>query len=348
MLHNALTAVPLFLGRFPQLRFPAVIAGESLIRNRFSGGRSRCKLHGQMTPYISQSTVAQMVRVFNVLTLKPSRDTAPIVRNIELELYEAGLPHDLLEEFARYGWKFQTILPRLHAGTLGLETASDMAEAYVDEVPYWRSLEAIQSILGRLATYLCRRIAGLPAHLPEYIAQGTVLLRRLEVDGYTFKGGKLIAIDLLPANVAVEVDAFTQSLRESSLPNRDLIERHYRTGEELYTSSQWEPAIGEWRKFYERILRDIADETAQQQTDVTKNTGTMKDVLDYLRDVGFFDSEERLAYGNTYGLLSSGTKPGVLPAGLARIAMVQAVTGATLLLNKYGDWQKHGFRQDKH
>jgi hypothetical protein len=122
-----------------------------------------------------------------------------------------------------------------------------------------------------------------------------------------------------------------------------LILHHYAAGEELYLASRWEPAIGEWRKFIEAVLRGTAEASSAHRTDIAKSVGTMKDVLDYLAALGFFDSEERLAHGNVYGLLSSGTKPGILPSTLARTAMIQAVTDANLLLEKYITWRKNGY-----
>ena len=296
-------------------------------------------------PKISQATIAQMIRAFRVLMVRPDPRTLPIVGDVQLELYEVGVPQDLLQEFANLNWNFQRILPQLHAGTLGLDSGvSGLSEAFVDEVPYWRDRGTAQKILVAIATYLCNRISPIPDFMPVVKNIGQVLIRRLEMDGFAFQNGRLVPTDSMPRDVVAASDAFTRLLRDSSLPNRELIERHYRQGAELYEASQPEPAIGEWRKFYEQILRDIANDTAKHRPDVKTSVGTMKDVLDYLRTVGFFDAEERLAYGNTYGLLSSGTKPGILASDLAQTSMVQSVSNATLLLKKFRSWRTNGFR----
>ena len=93
-----------------------------------------------------------------------------------------------------------------------------------------------------------------------------------------------------------------------------------------------------------RLLRDIAETGAANRTDVKRNTGTMKDVFDFLEALGFFDKEERLMYGSSYGLLSASTKPGLLPKDLAHGAMVVTLTNGQLLLTKYSAWKQNGYR----
>jgi hypothetical protein len=169
-------------------------------------------------------------------------------------------------------------------------------------------------------------------------------VRRLEIDGYEYRHNRLLPRDEAPVKLSEETDALTELIKESSLPHEREILHHYRKADELYATSQDEPSLAEWRKFFEAILRDIAETTAPHRPDITKSTGTMRNVLDYLADVGFLDKDERTgAYGATYGFFSAGTKPGILPRDHAKAAMFLALTFGHLLLRKYLTWKKGGF-----
>lgn len=70
----------------------------------------------------------------------------------------------------------------------------------------------------------------------------------------------------------------------------------------------------------------------------------MKDVLDYLQEVGFFDVDERTSVGATWGFLSSGSHPGIAPEHKAHLAMILALSFGRVLASKFLDWRKCQFR----
>jgi hypothetical protein len=246
------------------------------------------------------------------------------------------MPHDVRRQFAREGWDFRQTLSELHAGRL--------RDGYAFEVPEFDTEDGRSRLLEKLAEYLCRRIGLLSWDVRGIKTAREELLRRLEMDGYEYRNDRLLDRDTAPVNLSEEADLLTELIKESSLPHEKEILYHYTKADELYVASQDEPSLAEWRKFFEAILRDIADTTAPQRSDVTKSTGTMKDVLDCLTAVGFLDKDERNgAYGATYGFFSAGTKPGILPRDHAKAGMFLALTFGQLLLKKYLNWKKNGY-----
>ena len=279
-------------------------------------------------------TVASMVRLFQELTVKPEFSSHPLIRNIELELLEFDIDYDVVQRFAFNGFNFQKNLPQPHAGKLW---EHDM---YAEEVPEYAGEEQRFRTLEKLAEYLL-------ATAPKFglTAETTKLVRRLEIDGYEYRNGNLIPRDTNPVDVNEEADALTQLIKQCALPSEQIVLYHYGKADEVYTAGHDESALGEWRKFVEAILRDIAESTAPHRPDTRKSTGTMKDVLDYLLDVGFFDKDERTgSYGAVYGFFSAGTKPGIVPRDDAKAARILALTFGQLLLKKYAAWKENGFR----
>jgi hypothetical protein len=97
------------------------------------------------------------------------------------------------------------------------------------------------------------------------------------------------------------------------LPSTEVLLHHFTNAEELYVARKFDSATGDWRKFLERLLRDIAEATAQNRSDLTNDASelSMKLLFPYLKHAGFFDSDEELAFGSAYGFLCSGSHPGV-------------------------------------
>lgn len=279
-----------------------------------------------------------MIRLLRGLTRRPDDVTAPLVRDMDMEMMEWDvMPYEVRRQFAREGWDFQETLPKLQAGRL--------RDTFAVAVPEFDTEDGQSHFLEKLAEYLCRKIDLLKWDVRGIKSAKEELVRRLEIDGYEYRGDRLLHRDTAPVNLSEEADLVTELIKESSLPHEKEVLYHYTKADELYVASQDEPSLAEWRKFFEAILRDIAETTAPHRSDVTKSTGTMKDVLDYLTAVGFLDKDERNgAYGATYGFFSAGTKPGILPRDHAKAGMFLALTFGQLLLKKYLNWKKNAYR----
>lgn len=102
-------------------------------------------------PKISQPTLALMIMLFRGLTRRPDDVTAPLVRDLDMEMMEWDvMPHDIRRQFGGEGWDFQQTLSELHAGRL--------RDAYALEVPEFDTEDGRSRLLEKMAEYLCRKI----------------------------------------------------------------------------------------------------------------------------------------------------------------------------------------------
>jgi hypothetical protein len=277
-----------------------------------------------------------MVRIFRRLTVRPDRQTLPLlsVSELSLELYERNFTPGFLDRASQgYEWKFFPFLSDLHSGTFIRE-----------EYPTSADVALGQKILLMLAEYLCWRIGKFPSRLGDVKQSRNELISCLALDGFSLVGERFIPSESAIINQPEEVSLLKQLLKQAVFPNEDVILEHFRQGEELYVQQKWAPSIGEWRKFFEAILRDICEMTSANRPDVTIPRNSMKGVFEYLKVAGFFDADDHTVMGSTYGFLCSGAHPGISEEHKARLAMIQALTSGQVLATKYLSWRSSGFR----
>jgi hypothetical protein len=206
-------------------------------------------------------------------------------------------------------------------------------------------VEAGQGILLKLAERLCSVIDAPPSHLEDVKRSGSELVSCLALDGFSLVAGRFIPSESAVINQPKEDSLLQALLKQAAFPNEKAILKHFSQGEELFVQQEWEPAIGEWRKFFEAVLRDIGEMTSQRRPDITKPRNSMKEVFEYLRESGFFDADEQTAMGSTYGFLCSGAHPGISEEHKARMGMILALTSGQILVAKYLAWHKGGFKR---
>ncbi|MGA8622802.1 MAG: hypothetical protein WB660_30300 [Candidatus Sulfotelmatobacter sp.] len=171
------------------------------------------------------------------------------------------------------------------------------------------------------------------------------LQRSLELDGFRELDGKLVPTDTAIFDQPKQVSLLRANVQSSQLPSTEVLLHHFANAEELYVARKFDTATGEWRKFLEQLLRDIAESTAQNRPDLKNDASklTMKLLFPYLKHAGFFDSDEELAFSNTYGFLCSGSRPGVGREQQAYLAMVLSLTFSHVALTKFAVWKAHGY-----
>ncbi len=247
-----------------------------------------------------------MIRILRALTIQPERRTLPIVstNTLKLELYAADFPREFLDSFESYfSWRFGDVLPKLHDGSFFLtvrerSTSSPLMRAgYQHEGITPEDKESGNLILLRLAEYLLHKLDELPWHLEGLRQQRQALLTSLNLDGLVLSGARLIPADSAIVNQSAEVAFLKQKIQQAGFPNESTIGHHYEKAEDLYTQRNWDPCIGEWRKFLERLLRDIGEVTATERKDSPADSLTMRDLFAYLVRVGFFDTDEAQCVG---------------------------------------------------
>jgi hypothetical protein len=299
---------------------------------------------------LSQRTVGVMIRILQRLCTPPDDDSLPIIEkdDLYLELYQMDFDRKFLDTCKGfYGWNFNALLPQLHDGqfylvqssfcTMALRPARQSANPDKEEIRIGRAA------LLKLAEYVLNTIEGLPDRLGDLKEAGDYFLRNLEMDGYAFVGQKLIPSESAVVNQPDEVSLLRKLINEAGFSNETTIVHHYTSGEQLYADGKWDSCIGEWRKFYEQLLRDIAELSAQNRTDVKTKLGPMADVLEYLTELGFLDKDERTAVGAAWGFLSSGSHPGIALPQKAHAAMIHALSFGQILVIKFLDWRRNNF-----
>lgn len=298
---------------------------------------------------ISQRTVVELeAALWRLVHWRLSRDSVPLVppKKLWRELYALDFGRHLLDFLsAQYKWDFSRLLPSLHDGE-----ATAMFHGRVDEEGEVHTSGAdVQEgrlILTRLAEYVIARAAPIGWHLPEIKESAARLKASIELDGFRFLGEKLVAADV--ANLPEQVSELQQLLREADLAHFETSLHHYTNAEDAYVQQKWDTATGEWRKFYESVLRDIASTAAAHRPDLGKNPADlpkydMKSVFHFLRSAEFLNDDEMTAVGGVWGFLSCGNHPGIGERHIAQFAMTLALTFGQVLLGKLLAWKRGNF-----
>ena len=285
---------------------------------------------------LSQRSVALMIAVFQKLGCYDDTSYtgihAPPVSGKELrrELYARDFSPQFLDQCYRpyqLHWDFDVILPKLYDGRL---TGGDV--------------ESGRALLLNLAEYLYAKADNLH-NVSGWYEQLYQLERSLELDGFQELEGKLVPTETAIFNQPEQVSLLKANLKSSELPSTQVLLHHFTNAEELYVARKFDTATGEWRKFFEQLLRDIAEATAQNRPDLKDDASrlTMKLLFPYLKHAGFFDSDEELAFANTYGFLCSGSHPGVGTEQQAYLAMVLALTFGYVAVTNLAVWKAHAY-----
>jgi hypothetical protein len=165
---------------------------------------------------------------------------------------------------------------------------------------------------------------------------GRFPLRSLELDGYTYRDGRL----LRPEEDALEIQESKGVLRglyaDLALTRADVAFHHLDLSEEHYLAARWDDTISNSRKFLECVLQEVS------ATHSEKITGTVLDqelkdapvrVRDYLEKSGLLESKEKEALAKVYGLLShTGGHPYMAQNDQARLLRHLALTFSQFVL----------------
>jgi hypothetical protein len=286
---------------------------------------------------LSQRSVALMIAVFQKLGCYDDTSytgtQTPVVsgKDLRRELYARDFSPQFLDQCYRphqLHWDFDVILPKLYDGRL---TGGDV--------------ESGRALLLKFAEYLFARADNL-RNVNGWYEQLYQLKRSLELDGFRELAGKLVPIDTAIFDQPKQVSLLMANVQSSQLPLTQVLLHHFTNAEELYVARKFDTATGDWRKFLEQLLRDIAEATTQNRSDLTTDVSklSMKLLFPYLKNAGFFDSDEELAFSSAYGFLCSGSHPGVGGEQQAYLAMVLSLTFGHVALSKFSAWRAHGYK----
>lgn len=310
-------------------------------------------------PGLSQRTVAHLINVFEELGCFDDNSYTgihkPLVSATDLkrELYARNFDPSLLDKWVpanpyAKSWDFAKIFPRLYDGSFlnsPLRTRNWRAALEDEEAPI-RQQESIakgRRLLLDFAEYLFDKSHVLP-RLKDSAALNQ-LSKSLELDGFRLLQGKLIPADTAVFDQPKEASFLIEQIRVTNLASEQTLLHHFTNGEQEYLQGKPDTAMGEWRKFLERLLRDIAEETGRNRTDLTVDATklNMKDLFQYLHQAAFLDADEKLAFSSVWGFLCSGAHPGIGTEDKAYLAMILSLTFSNTALRKFQKWQARGY-----
>jgi hypothetical protein len=100
-------------------------------------------------------------------------------------------------------------------------------------------------------------------------------------------------------------------------------------------------------RFLEELLRGIWRQTRQHRTEYKTyaEKPPMVDVFTFLKQSGFFDADEELAYRSSFGFLSGGSHPGISEKDDAYLSQILALTFGHALLLKLASWHIGNYRK---
>ncbi len=184
-----------------------------------------------------------------------------------------------------------------------------------------------------------------PDKKPQYRQLRRDLLSRLELDGYEYKDGRLLApeYDVLDADEATGV---LQSLySQQSLPHKEKNFEFLKLSEDHYVAGRWADSIHNSRKFLEGTLQEVAaahssrvkgEELAERTYDRAVR------VREYLERENLLDTKETETLAKVYGLLSeTGSHPNMAYNDQARLLRHLALTFSQFAMLRLQGSLKH-------
>ena len=162
------------------------------------------------------------------------------------------------------------------------------------------------------------------------------LLRSLELDGYTYAGGRIHAPESDVLDVAEERGVLQDLYTRLNLGESKTAFHHLALSEEHYLAQRWDDTISNSRKFFECVLAQVA---AAHSERLLKNKLESRiieravEVRDYLERAGILEPKEKEAVAKFYGLLShTGGHPYMAASDQARLLRQLALTVSQFVL----------------
>jgi hypothetical protein len=155
-----------------------------------------------------------------------------------------------------------------------------------------------------------------------YTSSYEELIRRLEIDGYSFKDGHLYQAEPDVLNVEEEISLLEKLHISLKLSSRDNTFGFFKLSEEHYISGKWSDCISNSRKFFEAILAQVAFRYASHKN-IKLGTNALErpvEVRVFLENQGLLEKRERESVDKIYGLLShTGSHPYMAEKDQARL-----------------------------
>jgi hypothetical protein len=189
--------------------------------------------------------------------------------------------------------------------------------------------------------FLIQRLAALATTLPK----SDSVANSLELDGFAVNRKSLRLVTLEGAvSAQQEEDALTRLVKQTGIGNADTIVKHVADANSLYIEQKYHPSLNESRNLIQCLVDNISEDTHRSDVHIQGLPGGTANRIQYLREVSFLTPDEESAFKSAWGALSAGSHPGVPEREEARIGLVLALEFGQLLLLKFMNWKKYGYR----
>jgi hypothetical protein len=261
---------------------------------------------------------------------RPSRNTyGPRTTVSETTIYREAL-YDFLFDHNYPAWLLNMVkglrkernsikqwIMQLHTGETQVyatpewswEKRRQLGQQYLEELG--------QDLLGRL---IGEQVFELSKIRAERI---NVLIASLELDGYSYVGGKLLRPESDVLDVEEERGLLHNLYASLGLENSETAFHHLTLSEEHYVAQKWDDSISNSRKFFECTLAEVASTFSRRvnHSDLSDRTLSRPfEVRAYLEEAGLLEAKEKDALAKVYGLLSeTGGHPYMAQSDQARL-----------------------------
>jgi len=285
---------------------------------------------------VSQRSIVKIVHSFREFQAEQVRVYKSEPSFTEM-LYERDFPGWFLTHArTEYRWNWMRILMDLRNGQFYFPSGSYFSDRNITG-KYLSHNDAL--ILGET---LIRALAAVAATLDP---AGEFVKRSLELDGFAVNEEKLTLVPLEgPVSAQQEEDRLSALVKNTGLPNREIILKHMADGNGLYTEGKNHASVNEFRNMVQALIDGISEETDKHGGHSTGLGSRTKNRVDYLENVNFLTPDEKAALASAWGLLSAGSHPGLPDRELARISLVLALEFGQLLMLKFTNWKSNGHR----
>ncbi len=156
------------------------------------------------------------------------------------------------------------------------------------------------------------------------------LVSNLELDGYVYRDGKLLASESDVLDAQEEAGALEALYTSLGLANKDTMLHHLKLSEDHYLARRWDDSISNSRKVLEGVLQEVAAAYSLRVKGAAIDQRTFDmpvRIREYLEREGLLEQKETEAVRSTYGLLShTGGHPYMAENDQARLLRHLALT----------------------
>jgi hypothetical protein len=287
---------------------------------------------------ISRKTTQTLAELYNSLFGSPRRDGYGdyIFRLNTTQLYDYLFVNDYSAWFMNAAKGLSTIgernliefIMKLHTGeTLAAATANwDWKQRQKLGQQYLQNLS--EDVIQKFSDFLYASDTS-----KKLIQQ---LKTQLELDGYVFKDGRLLASESGVMDTGEEEGVIIHLSAKLGLPDVAQLKRFIDLSEEHYIAGRWEDSISNSRKALESILEQTAKvyHRARYRSDLSSSTlSSAESIRNYLKNEGLLEVKEKEAVTKVYAVMSdTGSHPYMAAQDQSRLMRHLALTFSQFVL----------------